>query len=215
LLSDNKGFLDIKDNVSVRAFKGMGLVANKIGDFLTAPGIIEVAVTDQSLVAWGGAVTIPKGKDYAYNLGLFARFNRLPSDRGNNVPQIVINAQQVANNLLLSGEGVGAQTYFEHQVKKQNDPPDWIKWTVRPVFSGPPSDTRPHVPIALWHELGHAWGNVGGGDGQPRSIEKTNIEACQRENFMRSVMWGPLGPNNAPRRTEAESRETVNCVVPK
>jgi hypothetical protein len=45
-----------------------------------------------------------------------------------------------------------------------------------------------------WHEFGHAWGSING-----RSLDRTNPEALAWENRMRKQLYGPIGPNNAPR----------------
>jgi hypothetical protein len=45
-----------------------------------------------------------------------------------------------------------------------------------------------------WHEFGHAWGCIKG-----RPLDHTNDEADAWENRMREQLYGPLGPNNAPR----------------
>lgn len=48
--------------------------------------------------------------------------------------------------------------------------------------------------IAHWHEFGHAWGSING-----RPAPRSNAEALAWENRMRKQVYGPLGPNNAPR----------------
>lgn len=45
-----------------------------------------------------------------------------------------------------------------------------------------------------WHEFGHAWGYINGRVGGP-----SNKESLDWENRMRQQVYGPLGPNNAPR----------------
>jgi hypothetical protein len=45
-----------------------------------------------------------------------------------------------------------------------------------------------------WHEFGHAWGNING-----RPLDRTNPESLAWENRMREQLYGPIGPNNAPR----------------
>ena len=49
------------------------------------------------------------------------------------------------------------------------------------------------VETISWHEFGHAWGNING-------RAETSSEAVQWENRIREQLYGPLGPNNAPRR---------------
>jgi RHS repeat-associated protein len=49
---------------------------------------------------------------------------------------------------------------------------------------------------SAWHEFGHASGYIPG----QKDWSKTNKEAVDWENRMREQLYGPLGPNNAPRR---------------
>jgi RHS repeat-associated protein len=72
----------------------------------------------------------------------------------------------------------GGRNLFEGQT---------LGWRINPVTP----------PVALWHELGHAWGAMAG-----RSIRgtQTDAEAIRFENLMRKLSWGSSGPNNAPRR---------------
>jgi hypothetical protein len=48
--------------------------------------------------------------------------------------------------------------------------------------------------IMTWHELGHGWATIHG-----RADEKSHKEADVWENRMRQQVYGPLGPDNAPR----------------
>jgi hypothetical protein len=63
----------------------------------------------------------------------------------------------------------------------QNQDP---RWRVNP-FTG---------EVMAWHEFGHAWGYING-----RPLDRTNPEANAWENRMREQLYGPIGPNNAPR----------------
>jgi len=52
--------------------------------------------------------------------------------------------------------------------------------------------------IAIWHEFGHAWAGIHGRGVGPGSFS----ESVGWENRMREQVYGPLGPNNAPRTKE-------------
>jgi RHS repeat-associated protein len=62
----------------------------------------------------------------------------------------------------------------------------------------PPWRIRSMTPeIMIWHEFGHAWGSIHG-----RTDGKSGLEAAAWENRMRQQVYGPLGPDNAPRRRD-------------
>ena len=63
-------------------------------------------------------------------------------------------------------------------------------WVIRPLTVG----------IVMWHEFGHAWASV---HGDPNFVGgETNSSAHEWENKRREQLYGPIGPNNAPRRVE-------------
>jgi len=65
----------------------------------------------------------------------------------------------------------------------------WAGQSTRPRWSVQPfTDT-----ISAWHEFGHAWGYINGAPTQVDSI------SLIWENRMRAMLYGPLGPMNAPR----------------
>ena len=96
----------------------------------------------------------------------------------NEHPQVFVNPDQanVANTVLNSSSVLGASR-FGGQLQ---DP----RWRVNPFTPG----------IMAWHEFGHVWGYING-----RSLDRTNPEAFAWENRMREQLYGPIGPNNAPR----------------
>src|SRR5262249_31727673 len=65
--------------------------------------------------------------------------------------------------------------------------------------ANPPWDIRPLTTgITIWHEFGHAWAGM---HGNSREIgPETFDEAHAWENRMREQVYGPIGPNNAPRK---------------
>ena len=107
-----------------------------------------------------------------------------------NGPQVILNQTQ-----LLPGT---PNPIYDH--RHQAEVPGQLAtppWDIKPFVFQPPFDPQVHIPIILWHELGHAWGVRRGGrisDGD------TWQEAVGWENLMRFTMYGSLGPENAPRK---------------
>ena len=99
---------------------------------------------------------------------------------GNQNVRVLVNPNKVsiANSVLNPNTLLGMSRWAG-----QKESP---RWWVRPFTTG----------ISEWHEFGHAWGEI---HGRPGSA--TNSEALQWENRMRQQVYGPLGPNNAPRIT--------------
>ncbi len=96
----------------------------------------------------------------------------------NGTVRVFVNPDQVnvANTVLNSSSLLGSSR-FGGQFQ---DP----RWRVNSFTPG----------IIAWHEFGHVWGYING-----RSLDRTNPEAFAWENRMREQLYGPIGPNNAPR----------------
>lgn len=137
------------------------------------------------------------------------------SDTSHDLANLVQNKNVVEFGLTskdLSNQG-GAVTYEKGEVGNQN-----VRVLVNPAqadvatgvlnpntilgagrFGGQNQDPRSRVnpftgEVMAWHEFGHAWGSING-----RSLDRTNPEALAWENRMRKQLYGPIGPNNAPR----------------
>jgi RHS repeat-associated protein len=101
-----------------------------------------------------------------------------PGEIGNQNARVLVNPNQVAaTNRSLNPASVLGATRFAGWA---GDP----RWRVNPFTT----------EINTWHELGHAWGFIHG-----RAMGSTNPDALRWENRMRQLLYGPLGPSNAPR----------------
>ncbi len=102
-----------------------------------------------------------------------------PGKIGNENVRVLVNPNQmsIANSRLSPNTVLGYKKW-----EGQDESP---AWTVRPVTSG----------VAAWHEFGHSWGFING----RTNFKLTNKEAIDWENRMRQQLYGPFGPNNAPR----------------
>jgi RHS repeat-associated protein len=97
---------------------------------------------------------------------------------GNQNVRVLVNPNEmgVADRALSPNTILGAQRWAG-----QNQYP---RWAVQPFTPG----------IAEWHEFGHSWGYIHG-----RVGGASNSEALRWENRMREQVYGPSGPDNAPR----------------
>src|SRR5439155_6527307 len=97
---------------------------------------------------------------------------------GNQNVRVVVNPEQAdLATSRLSGATVLGAIRFAGQMQ---DP----QWRIRSMTP----------EIMTWHELWHEWGSIHG-----RTDGKSNSEANAWENRMRQQVYGPLGPENAPR----------------
>jgi hypothetical protein len=100
-----------------------------------------------------------------------------PGGSNQNV-RVLVNTEQAVDlaSTILERTVLGAG-----RMGGQNERPPW---RIRDMTQG----------IAVWHELGHGWGYIHG-----RVGSRSNQEAVDWENRMRQQVYGPIGPNNAPR----------------
>ena len=103
-----------------------------------------------------------------------------PGKNGNNENvRILVNPKQTAigdTNLRSTPRGIVKWEGYR----------DTPQWNAR----------RLTTEISIWHEFGHATKYTPG----QKDWSKTNTEAIEWENRMRQQIYGPLGPNNAPRK---------------
>jgi hypothetical protein len=97
--------------------------------------------------------------------------------------RVLINPDEVDNTAYFFCCSALGQTRFGGQGA---NPP----WDIRNLTTG----------ITMWHEFGHAWSAMHGDPGHVGP--ETYDEAHAWENRMRQQVYGPLGPNNAPRKIE-------------
>jgi hypothetical protein len=160
----------IKDGDKTRYFVG---IKGDVGDFMklgeTSHDLANL-VQNKNVVEFGLT-----SKDLS-NLGGAVTYEK--GEVGNQNARVLVNpAQADVATRILEPDTVLGMLHF----KGQNQIPTW---TVNP-FTG---------EIMAWHEFGHAWGYING-----RPLDRTNPEADAWENRMREQLYGPLGPNNAPR----------------
>ncbi|HTP70412.1 MAG TPA: RHS repeat-associated core domain-containing protein, partial [Dongiaceae bacterium] len=162
-------FVGIKGDVG--DFEKLSGGAKDLGELVGAKQVVEFGVTDKELPGNGAG----QGA-YTYK----------PGEIGNANPRVLVNPQAVAND----------------DAKFQTIP--MLRWK---FGEGILHDLT--TGIAAWHEFGHAWKmwqniNAAGNGVIPgaRGIDpalNTASEALRWENRMRQEVYGPLGPNNAPR----------------
>jgi RHS repeat-associated protein len=161
---------EVKDGDKTRYFVG---IKGDVGDFMkngeTSHDLANL-VQNKNVVEFG--VT---SKDLS-NQGGAVTYEK--GEVGNQNVRVLVNPDEasVANRVLDPNTILGATRWGG-----QNQDP---RWRVNP-FTG---------EVMAWHEFGHAWGNING-----RPLDHTNPEADAWENRMREQLYGPLGPNNAPR----------------
>jgi RHS repeat-associated protein len=161
---------EVKDGDNTRYFVG---IKGDVGDFMkqsdTAHDLGNL-VENKNVVEFGLT-----SKDLS-NQGGAVTYEK--GEVGNQNVRVLVNPGQadVANRVLSPNTILGASRWGG-----QNQDP---RWRVNP-FTG---------EVMAWHEFGHAWGYMNG-----RALDHTNPEAEAWENRMREQLYGPLGPNNAPR----------------
>jgi RHS repeat-associated protein len=161
---------EVKDGDKTRYFVG---IKGDVGDFMkngeTSHDLANL-VQNKNVVEFGLT-----SKDLS-NQGGAVTYEK--GEVGNQNVRVLVNPDEasVANRVLDPNTILGATRWGG-----QNQDP---RWRVNP-FTG---------EVMAWHEFGHAWGNI---DGRP--LDHTNPEADAWENRMREQLYGPLGPNNAPR----------------
>lgn len=162
-------FIGIKGDIG--DFEKLSSGAKDLGELVGAKQVVEFEVTDKELPGNGAG----QGA-YTYK----------PGEIGNANPRVVVNPQAVAND----------------DAKFQTIP--MLRWK---FGDGILHDLT--TGIAAWHEFGHAWkmwqninaaanGVIPGARGIDPALNTAN-EALRWENRMRQQVYGPLGPNNAPR----------------
>lgn len=161
---------EVKDGDTTRYFVG---IKGDVGDFMkmgeTSHDLANL-VENKNVVEFGLT-----SKDLS-NQGGAVTYEK--GEVGNQNVRVLVNPKQadVANTVLSPNTILGASRWGG-----QNKDP---RWRVSP-FTG---------EVMAWHELGHAWGYING-----RPLDRTNPEANAWENRMREQLYGPIGPNNAPR----------------
>jgi RHS repeat-associated protein len=161
---------EVKDGDNTRYFVG---IKGDVGDFMkqgdTAHDLGNL-VENKNVVEFGLT-----SKDLS-NQGGAVTYEK--GEVGNQNVRVLVNPDQasVANTVLNPNTILGASRWGG-----QNQDP---RWRVNP-FTG---------EVMAWHEFGHAWGYING-----RPLDRTNPEANAWENRMREQLYGPIGPNNAPR----------------
>jgi RHS repeat-associated protein len=161
---------EVKDGDNTRYFVG---IKGDVGDFMkqgdTAHDLGNL-VANKNVVEFGLT-----SKDLS-NQGGAVTYEK--GEVGNQNVRVLVNPDQasVANTVLNPNTILGASRWGG-----QNQDP---RWRVNP-FTG---------EVMAWHEFGHAWGYING-----RPLDRTNPEANAWENRMREQLYGPIGPNNAPR----------------
>jgi len=159
------------DTVDGRYFVG---IIGDVGDFMrlnkAAHTLANLVLHQQVVEFQVTAKSVPGGGAYTYERG---------TDQNANT-RVLLNPSQVIYSV--DPFRPIDRLKFEGQESRTSRP-----WTVRNMTP----------TIGAWHEFGHAWGVING-----RSISKgeTVAEALGWENLMREMRYGPLGPNNAPRR---------------
>jgi RHS repeat-associated protein len=161
---------EVKDGDNIRYFVG---IKGDVGDFMkqgdTAHDLANL-VENKNVVEFGLT-----SKDLS-NQGGAVTYEK--GEVGNQNVRVLVNPEEadVANRVLSPNTILGASRWGG-----QNQDP---RWRVNP-FTG---------QVMGWHEFGHAWGYMNG-----RPLDHTNPEADAWENRMREQLYGPTGPNNAPR----------------
>jgi RHS repeat-associated protein len=161
---------EVKDDDKTRYFVG---IKGDVGDFMkngeTSHDLANL-VQNKNVVEFG---LTSKGLS---NQGGAVTYEK--GEVGNQNVRVLVNLDQasVANIVLNPNTILGATRWGG-----QNQDP---RWRVNP-FTG---------EVMAWHEFGHAWGYING-----RPLDHTNPEADAWENRMREQLYGPIGPNNAPR----------------
>jgi RHS repeat-associated protein len=160
----------VKDGDKTRYFVG---IKGDVGDFMKQGEIshdLANLVQNKNVVEFG--IT---SKDLS---GQGGAVTYEKGEVGNQNVRVLVNPDQanVATRILDPDTVVGYSRWGG-----QNQDP---RWKVNP-FTG---------EVMEWHEFGHAWGYING-----RPLDHTNPEADAWENRMREQLYGPIGPNNAPR----------------
>jgi len=161
---------EVKDGDTTRYFVG---IKGDVGDFMkmgeTSHDLANL-VQNKNVVEFGLT-----SKDLS-NQGGAVTYEK--GEVGNQNVRVLVNPSQanVADRVLDPNTILGAGRFGG-----QNQDP---RWRVNP-FTG---------EVMAWHEFGHAWASING-----RTLDRSNPEALQWENRMREQLYGPIGPNNAPR----------------
>lgn len=161
---------EVKDGDKTRYFVG---IKGDVGDFMkmgaTSHDLANL-VENKNVVEFGLTSKDLSGQGGAVTYE--------KGEVGNQNVRVLVNPDQasVANTVLNPNTLLGASRWGG-----QNQDP---RWRVNP-FTG---------EVMAWHEFGHAWGYING-----RPLDHTNPEADAWENRMREQLYGPIGPNNAPR----------------
>ena len=161
---------EVKDGDKTRYFVG---IKGDVGDFMkmgeTSHDLANL-VQNKNVVEFGLT-----SKDLS-NQGGAVTYEK--GEVGNQNVRVLVNPSQanVADRVLNPNTILGAGRFGG-----QNQGP---RWRVNP-FTG---------EVMAWHEFGHAWASING-----RTLDRSNPEALQWENRMREQLYGPIGPNNAPR----------------
>jgi len=163
---------EVKDGDNTRYFAG---IKGDVGDFMklgdTAHDLANI-VQDKQVVEFGltNRDLSQWGGGVTYKPG---------EDGGTNQNvRVLVNPEQAVDlaSTILERTVLGAG-----RMGGQNERPPW---RIRDMTEG----------IAVWHEFGHGWGYIHG-----RTGSRSNQEAVDWENRMRKQVYGPIGPNNAPR----------------
>ena len=166
---------EVKDGDNTRYFVG---IKGDVGDFMrlgdTAHDLANL-IGDKAVVEFGLT-----NRDLSYYGGA-ATYDKGEDGGKNQNIRVLVNPHQI---------DIGDDTLrntFSGLIRfggQEANPP----WKVGVLTTG----------IATWHEFGHAWAGMHGRGVGLRSFP----ESRSWENRMRKQVYGPLGPNNAPRVKE-------------
>jgi len=154
----------------VGEFAGLSETAKDLAGLVSRKETVDFGITNQDLSKYGGAVTLKPGEVGNENVRVLVNPN-----------QMDITTRKLSPNAsYLSAWRWGGQ-----------DGPRSERWTVQPATK----------EIAAWHEFGHAneYLNLGWFGRIFSGFSATNKESLDWENRMREQLYGPSGPNNAPR----------------
>jgi RHS repeat-associated protein len=161
---------EVKDGDNTRYFVG---IKGDVGDFM------RMGATSHDLANVVGNKNVVEFGLTSNDLSRFGgAVTYEKGEVGNQNVRVLVNPDQadIANRNLNPNTILGSSRFAG-----QNQSPRW--------------GVNPFTPeVMTWHEFGHGWGQING-----RAADQTNAEALQWENRMREQLYGPLGPNNAPR----------------
>jgi len=164
---------EVKDGDNTRYFVG---IKGDVGDFMklgdTSHDLTNL-VQDKQVVEFG----LTKSDLSQWGGAVTYAPGEAPGGTNQNV-RVLVNTEQAVDlaSTILERTVLGAG-----RMGGQNERPPW---RIRDMTEG----------IAVWHEFGHGWGYIHG-----RTGSRSNQEAVDWENRMRKQVYGPIGPNNAPR----------------